>query len=132
MPTVNLDRELAFQTRSKVLLNSKEKHDGEGGGRRGTLTKHQEINCIHDVELDTTLHSTILDRKTDASSGRDAMLRGMWTRIWGERVGGRDHSWSRDSGAAGLSLLVGLLPASGFAIGFGEQTSPCELGVDTS
>lgn len=45
------------------------------------------MNCIHDVELDTTLHSTILDRKSDASSGRDAMLRGTWTRIWGEEWG---------------------------------------------
>lgn len=42
----------------------------------GRLTKHQEMNCIQDVELDTTLHSTILERKTDASSDRDAMLRG--------------------------------------------------------
>lgn len=75
-----------------MLLNSKEKPDGVGGGTWGTLTKHQEINCIHDVELDTTLHSTILDRTTDTSSGRDAMLRGMWKRICGKRLGGRDHS----------------------------------------
>lgn len=70
-----------------MVLNSKENPDGVGGGARGTFTKHQEINCIHDVELDTTLHSTTLDRTTDTSSGRDVMLRGTWTRIWGERVG---------------------------------------------
>jgi len=46
------------------------------GDYPGGLTKHQEMNCIQDVELDTTLHSTILDRRRDANSGRDAMLRG--------------------------------------------------------
>lgn len=46
----------------------------EDYGKR--LTKHQEINCIQDVELDTTLHSTTFDRKSDTISGRDVMLRG--------------------------------------------------------
>lgn len=44
------------------------------------------MNCIQNVELDTMFHSTILDRTIDANSGRDAMLMGMWTRIWGEAV----------------------------------------------
>lgn len=79
----------------------------ERKGRRGRLTKHQEMNCIHDVELDTTLHSTILDRTSDASSGRDAMLRGMWTRIWGDGGEAVVTPGVRDSGAAGLSLLMG-------------------------
>lgn len=47
--------------------------------------KHQEMNCIQDVELDTTVHSTTFARKSDASSGTDAMLRGAWTRIGGRR-----------------------------------------------
>lgn len=87
MPTVNLDLELAFQSTTLVLLNSTDNIRRRWRGRQETLTKHQEMNCIHDVELDTTLHSTILDRKSDASSGRDAMLRGTWTRIWGEEWG---------------------------------------------
>lgn len=65
----------------------KSKHMRATRGRKkdsASAKKHQEINCIHDVELDTTLHSTIFERTSDASSGRDAMLRGMWTRIWGK------------------------------------------------
>lgn len=104
--------------------------DGDwGGGGQGRLTKHQEMNCIHDVELDTTLHSKILDRTIEASSGREAMLRGTWTRIWGKGWGGRDNSWSRDSGQ--LAQLAGSLFAGlgGSVIGFGEQTSLGAWGV---